>query len=120
MMTLIHEGGAPMWFVLAFGALGLLTGAHYAFFAWGQLLPFIRWMMLATLFSVCAGTWADLGATFAHVSRIEPFNALLLLEGLAESTSPGIMGFSLLALTAMFVAVGQRRAGGRPIGENPR
>ena len=33
----------------------------------------------------------------------------LLVEGLAESIRPGILGFSFLALTSMLVAGGQRR-----------
>jgi hypothetical protein len=37
----------------------------------------------------------------------------LMVEGLAESTSPGILGFSFLALTGMLVAVGRRRLDAR-------
>jgi hypothetical protein len=35
--------------------------------------------------------------------------AHMIVEGFAESTSPGILGFSFLAVTAMLTAVGRRR-----------
>ena len=33
----------------------------------------------------------------------------LLLEGLGESMAPGVLGFSLLALTSLLLAVGASR-----------
>ncbi len=38
---------------------------------------------------------------------------LIILEGFGESMSPGILGFSLLALVALECAVGMRRSASR-------
>ena len=112
MVALMRNGGIPMWFVLAFGLAALGAAVQYAIRGAPRSLAFARWMMLATGLSVVDGTAADLGATFAYVSAhaSEPGWHAALFEGLAESTSPAILGFALLALAAMFVAVGRRRA----------
>ena len=37
MMTLMHEGGVPMWFILAFGLAALAAGVLYAIRAEAKL-----------------------------------------------------------------------------------
>ncbi len=72
-------------------------------------------MMLATLVGTLAATCGDVGATlYAGANtcgeKEDAARALhLIVEGFAESTSPGILGFAFLALTAMLTAVGRRR-----------
>ena len=99
--------------------MGLAAAFHFALRARPRSLGFIKKMALATLFGTLAASCADVGATLhaaekAFESAASEAEALprvthIVVEGLAESTSPGILGFSFLALTAMLVAVGRRR-----------
>jgi hypothetical protein len=131
MWTLIRNGGvAPMLFILLTGLIGLGAAFHFALRARKQSLGFIRAMAMATLFGTLAASCADVGATLYTVEKsfdksgsdeAPPGTALrteaeglphalhLVVAGLAESTSPGILGFSFLALTSMLAAVGRRR-----------
>lgn len=122
MWALIRNGGIPpMLFILVTGLVGLAAAFHFAIRARRETLGFVRWMAAATLFGTLAASCADVGATlYAAESGFRkgeedeaaglPHATHLLVEGLAESTSPGILGFSFLGLTSMLVAVGRRRA----------
>ena len=117
MWTLIRNGGAPMLFILVTGLIGLAAAFYFALRAKKQSLGFIRGMAAATLFGTLAASCADAGATLYAAEKSfdknEPEAAgramHIIVEGLAESTSPGILGFSFLGLTSMLVAVGRRR-----------
>ncbi|HEY8075968.1 MAG TPA: hypothetical protein VIF62_17695 [Labilithrix sp.] len=121
MSTLIRNGGIGMLFVLLFGAVALLAGFYFAVRAERRTLGFVKDMSRATLFATLACTSADIGATLYHSAEVmaagEPYvlhgeriaPSAMIVEGLAESTSPGILGFSFLGMTAMLTAVGRRR-----------
>ena len=122
MWTLIRNGGViPMSFILLFGAVSLLAAFHLAVRADRRTLGFVKTMSLAVLFSTLSATCADVGTTLYRSAEVmekgppfmfrgEPIDPkVMIVEGLAESTSPGILGFSFLALTAMLTAVGRRR-----------
>jgi hypothetical protein len=118
MWTLIRNGGViPMLFILVTGLLGLGASFYFAVRGQRQSLGFIKSMMQAVLFATLAATAADLGATLYAASHAweqpgsgQPLQAAhMIVEGFAESTSPAILGFSFLALTAMLTAVGRRR-----------
>jgi len=122
MWTLIRNGGVvPMSFILLLGGAGLLAAFHFAVRADGRTLGFVKWISVAVLFATLSATCADVGATLYHTNEVyergEPYTFKghpvvphhMIVEGLAESTSPGILGFSFLALIAMLTAVGRRR-----------
>lgn len=131
MWTLIRNGGViPMSVIMLFGVLGLGAAFHFALRAGRKTLGFVRAMATATLFATLAASCADVGATlftaekafnpdknFATTpgapQRTEadqmPHVIHIVIAGLAESTSPGIVGFSFLAVTWMLTAVGRRR-----------
>lgn len=129
MWTLIRNGGVvPMSFILLFGGVALLAAFYFAVRAEPKILGFVKWMSLAVLFSTCAATCADVGMTLYAAERIMtdktvperpgppptdasqyPHAIHTVIAGCAESTSPGILGFSFLGLTAMLTAVGRRR-----------
>lgn len=120
MWTLIRNGGVvPMLFIMLFGATALLAAFYFAIRAERKTLGFVKGMAQATLFATLAATAADLGATLYAAEKTfsagdseaaqAPRVAHLVVEGFAESTSPGIVGFSFLGLTAMLTAVGRRR-----------
>jgi hypothetical protein len=114
MLTLFAEGGFPMWFLLAFGVATLVFAVRFA------MAPTRR--TLRTTFSLAGGTaMASLTAMCADVAAVghgavayvksHPDTTLVqaLLQGTAESMSPGILGFAMLALAALVVALGVQR-----------
>jgi hypothetical protein len=117
MWNFLRSGGLPMVFVLVFGLIALGAAFHFAVRAERRSLGFIFGMAAATLFSTLATSCADVGATLVGAERAfepddagAPSRALhIVVEGFAESTTPGILGFALLALVAMLVASGRRR-----------
>ena len=123
MLNLLREGGGPIWFVVVFGLLTF--GASAAFAARGdrRRLGFITWMGVATLLSVAGGIASDLAAVGHHAvsicaaEHIEP--AACVLQGVAESMAPGVVGFTLLSLAAMLAAVGMSRTARGATGAAP-
>jgi uncharacterized membrane protein len=110
--TLFREGGFPMFFVVGFGAIAL--GAAF----WHALRPdarhegFIKWMSAATLAAVLNGFCSDLATVARFVAEQDMAaeqRTRILLQGFAESMSPGILGFAFLALVALLTAIGRRR-----------
>jgi len=111
MLTLFREGGFPMWFLLVFGALLLTSGARFA------LRPDAARLRLAL--ALGAATWftmlTAIGAALATVGHQAPDYlarhpqmtlASVLLQGMAESLSPAILGCTVLTLAALFIALG--------------
>jgi hypothetical protein len=113
MGTLIREGGFPMWFVLAFGLVSLGAAAWFAYRPSRRRLRFIYGMSAATALTSLMGICADLAAVGHHANeRWDEFSGPIvrvLLQGFAESMSPGVMGFSFLSLVALLTAAGAPR-----------
>ena len=112
MQTLMLEGGWPMWFTLLFGGLSLVTAVWYA--AGRGRLGVVVALGTATAFTSLMGMCADLAAVGHHLNQRwdeteEP--ARMAFQGFAESMSPGILGFTFVALTAFVVAVAIGRRG---------
>jgi uncharacterized membrane protein len=111
MMTLFREGGFPMWFLLAFGGLLLISGARFAMRPDSARLRLALALSAATLFTTITAISADL-ATVGHqapdflAKHPEMTLASVLLQGIAESLSPAILGCTVLTLAALFVALG--------------
>ena len=111
MVTLFREGGFPMWFLLVFGALSLISGARFALQPKASRLRLAVALSVATLFTVLTAIGADLAAVGHQASEYlaqhpEQTLATVLLQGFAESMSPAILGFTVLTLVALFVALG--------------
>lgn len=116
MSWLMIAGGFPMLFVLVFGAVGLVSALRYAWSPAPGRLGHIAATGMAVLFSALAGVAADLMMVTIRVNETpewanSPDLHLILLAGLGESLAPAVLGFSILAVTALFVALGLRRAG---------
>lgn len=112
MWNLFRNGGFPMWFILGFGLVTLLTAFSYAMRPAVERERLVRWMGLATLFSVLCGTAGDLAAVARYVATTPMETGKMLaivVEGVGESMSPAIFGFSMLSLAAAMIAVGKRR-----------
>ena len=111
MMTLFREGGFPMWFLLTFGALLLIAGARFALRPDPSRLRLALALGAATLFTMVTAVSAAL-ATVGHQAPAylarhpELTLAGVLPQGVAESLSPAILGATVLALAALFIALG--------------
>jgi hypothetical protein len=113
-MDFFHSGGAPMWAIMVLGLLDIVLAASFARGKQPQLFPVIAALGCAVLFSVAAGTFADLAAVGTRIPNTpkwatSPQVHLLILEGVAESMAPGILGFSILSIVSLECAVGLRR-----------
>jgi hypothetical protein len=114
MIDLFREGGFPMGWLLAFG---LTTLAFAARFAWIPVRRMLRMTFVlagatacATLTAVCA----DLAAVGHHApaywaEHSDMTFAQVLLQGAAESLSPAILGFTMLSLSGVILALGFQR-----------
>ena len=116
MIEFFREGGWGMWFVLIFGLTAL--GAALAFAARPDVrrVATIRDLTYATVFSTAAGIAAGFAAVGSHVPMNpewanSPKIHLIVMKGISESLASGILGFTILALTWMVMAVGHRRLG---------
>jgi hypothetical protein len=111
MMTLFREGGFPMWFLLVFGALSLISSARFALRPAASRLRLAAALSLATLFTVLTAIAAALATVGQQApgylaQHPEQTLATVLLQGFAESMSPAILGFTMLTLVALFIALG--------------
>jgi len=112
MLLLIREGGFAMIFVIAFGLTALVAAVLFAVRPARRKLPFLRGMSHATLFAILSGICANLAAVGHHVPQRfaeDPRWYFAMILGVGESMAPGILGFTLLALTWLVGAVGERR-----------
>lgn len=115
MQTLFTEGGAPMWFLLAFGIGMLVLAARYAMAPTGWALRATIGLGCATGFTSVTGVAADFAAVghhgFEYMKRTGATLPEMLLQGFAESMAPAILGFTMLSLGAMLVTFGAYREG---------
>ena len=112
MLNLFMAGGFPMWFLLVFGLLAIAGAALFAHKPDAQRLGAVKALSVATLASIGAGTASDFAAVgYAVPERFanEPNVHMIVLTGFAESMSPAILGFALLSIVWLIVAVGHRR-----------
>ena len=114
MLTIFAEGGFPMWFLLAFGVATLVFAARFAIAPARRTLrtalALAGGTALASLTAICADV-AAVGHGAPGYLRAHPETTLVeaLLQGMAESMSPGILGFAMLSLSALIVALGVQR-----------
>jgi hypothetical protein len=114
MLTLVQEGGFPIWFVLAFGGLLLLCSGRYAVAPSPRRLRLASALGLTTFLATVTAACADLAMVGhqgpAYLARHPDVQLYVFaLQGGAESLSPCIVGFSMLTLSALLVALGCHR-----------
>jgi hypothetical protein len=114
MMTIFVEGGFPMWFLLVFGLATLVFAVRFAWTPVRRTLRSVLSLATATAFTVLTGICTDL-ATVGHQAptyvKAHPDVTLVeaVLQGVAESLAPGILGFTVLSLAALVVTLGFQR-----------
>lgn len=111
MLDFFRAGGYSMVIVLLFGLTCFVSAAIYAARQSERVLCFSRSMSRATLYASVSGVFACIGATmYAGATHTNPAELpALVMMGLGESMSPGILGFTLLTLSWMLLAIGSRR-----------
>jgi hypothetical protein len=113
MAWFIQAGGAPGLVVLVFGLVLVLSAAAFAIRPERSKLAHLAALVLAVAASGIAGLAMDLIAVGRFLSTGEVPDADLartVLLGVAESLSPVVSAFSLVAVAGLLVALGLRRA----------
>jgi hypothetical protein len=107
-------GGFSMWFVLLFASFTLAAAIDLMRRPDPQRAVIVRSFSWATTFSIASGVCLNLATVGSQVpAKLQWANSprihLIVMEGIAESLAPAILGFMLLSLAWTLVAVGQRR-----------
>jgi len=111
MVEFMKAGGWSMWLVLIFGLATLVAAAVFVFRRDLGKLALVRALTLATVFAVATGLCGNVAAVmhYAAGDTDAPVH-VVVMQGLAESLTPGVLGFTLLSISWLLVAVGTRRA----------
>jgi hypothetical protein len=120
MIDFFVEGGVGMWPVLVLGVILVGSSGRFAWDREPVRLRFIAVLSLALLTFVAEGMLASAAKVMWAVSDPEkrlPTDARvsIFFEGLKECSRPGILGFGLLGLALIMVAVGVYRTGHREL-----
>ena len=103
-----------MWFILAFGLITLAAAAGFARRPSPGAEQAVRSLSRATTFSMLSTVCLDLAAVGSRIPNEPAFAShpqihFVVMEGIAESLAPAILGSTLLCFVWLLVAVGQRR-----------
>jgi hypothetical protein len=114
MLQFMREGGYAMWFILVLGGVTLGIAVSFVVRPAERKLAVLRPMSVSTLFLTLSGLFAGLAATMKAVTSVPEFADSpdlhkYVMIGLGESMCNAILGFSLLALAWLVIAVGMRR-----------
>lgn len=116
MFELFSAGGFPMYAVVGFGVAALVAACLFAWHPRVERLGFIVGMSLAEAFISVAGVAKQIAKVLTFVSHgleDKGWDTLLatriVLQGISETMSPVIFGFSFVSLVAFVCAVGFRR-----------
>jgi hypothetical protein len=114
MATLILEGGFPVFFLLAFGLAAMAFAVRFATAPSQRVFKTTLALCAATAFSSINGIFAAVSAVGHHAPEYlkhhpESSLAEVVLLGLGEAMSPGILGFTVLSLIALILALGVYR-----------
>lgn len=108
-------GGIPGLFTAIFGLLALGNAALHARRPEPRRRDIVSALGAATRCAIGAAVAGDLAGAFLTIARsaegatVKDLVAMAIL-GVAESMAPAILGFTLLALASMLLAIGARRA----------
>ncbi len=110
------EGGWGMWPTLVIGLAGLGAGLRYAMTGDRRLRGTLESLAKTVLFFALSGFFTGIVATGdylgAHAAAEVPM-AAIALTGVKESTNNLALGFTVLALLHLQLAVGRRREDAR-------
>jgi hypothetical protein len=114
----VHMPGPFFWFVVIVGVINLVLAIKFALRPTERSLAVVRPLCAATIFSALAaflmGTANGLVAVSRALERAQDAAAAarvwpMFLSAVAESPAPLVLGFALVAVVWLLVAVGLRR-----------
>ena len=111
MANLILEGGFPVFFLLAFGLAAMAFAVRFATAPSQRVFRTTLALSAATLLTSINGIFAAFSAVGHQAPaylKHHPESSLseVILLGIGESMSPGILGFTILSLIALILALG--------------
>ncbi|MBI2378039.1 MAG: hypothetical protein HYV07_28820 [Deltaproteobacteria bacterium] len=114
MLEFFQAGGAPMFVLLALGVVALVAAGRFAHRPSREALGPIDALRRALIYASIAGLASDLMAVFTQVPAHPEWSKspelhLIVMQGLGESMSPVVFGFTILNVMYVLVAVGERR-----------
>ena len=112
-----QDGGWGMWPILVFGLLAVIAAARFAWRGEHDLTAFVRWMLATTGSSTLLGFSSAMHAVFNFIRRESPpevaqvtdWRIRVLFEGTKEASNTLSLGFILITLTCLLLAIGYRR-----------
>ena len=114
MLAFLKAGGFATWFILLFGLITLFASASYARTPSDKLYRLCRSLSACTVFASLSGLCSALAAVMFYVPANpawanSPKIHLIIMQGLGESLSCPILGFSILCICWLVISVGTRR-----------
>ena len=114
MLEFFLAGGVPMLGVVVCGLAALVAAVRFAMSPDRRKIGAIASLSVAALASSVLGFAADLATVAGAINKNEDFQKpdmmpLVLIQGFRESLSPVILGFALLTVIWLVMAVGYRR-----------
>ena len=111
MVEFMKAGGWSMWLVLIFGLGALVAAGVFVFRRDLGKLALVRALTLATVFAIASGLCGNVAAVMHYAAgETDVATHVVVMQGLSESLAPGVLGFTLLSISWLLVAVGTRRA----------
>jgi hypothetical protein len=113
MLTLIRDGGPPIWFIILFGLIALVDAVLIARRADARKLAFLRAMTMTLVFAMITGFAGGVFKSIHACARLLPGRRAewpyFLMLGTGESLANIVMGSTLLTLAWFIAAMGVRR-----------
>lgn len=114
MIEFMRAGGVPIWIVLLFGLITLAAAGSFFWRPDQRKKGLIQGMSMASVFSILAGILSCLAAVMSKVPNHPEWSKspdlhLIVMTGIGESLTPGILGFAILSLAWLFTALGTRK-----------
>lgn len=114
MAEFMRAGGVGIWVVFLFGVIALLVAGRFAWRAQPDRLRGVVAMSWATVFGILSAVSSNVASVMWKVPQHpewskSPEMPLIVMTGLAESLTPAILGFTMLGVVWLLVAVGYRR-----------
>jgi hypothetical protein len=111
MANLVREGGFPVFFLLAFGLVAMVFAVRFATAPSQRGFRTTLVLCVATLLTSVNGMFAAFAAVGHHAPdyvKQHPGSNLaeVVLLGFGESMAPGILGFTVLSLISLVLALG--------------
>ena len=114
MLEFMKAGGVSAWVVSLFAIIALGTAIRFAIRPSKKGLSCFRAFSAATVFAVLSGLCANLAAVMTKIPNRPQWAAspevhLIIMTGIGEALTVGILGFTVLGLCWFLAGIGQRR-----------